>query len=96
MCCQRGAVSRAPNKSNVAPIFDGERQAQLIALACAKPPDGHTRWTIRLLAEHVVERTIVAGATLARVAPALKERQQTAREGILVIRRRPTRRLGPR
>ena len=35
----------------VQPIFDGERQAQLIALACSKPPPGYARWTLRLLAD---------------------------------------------
>ena len=40
----------------VPPIFDGEAQARLTALACSAPPEGHARWTIRLLAEHVVAR----------------------------------------
>ena len=44
------------------PIFDGEAQAKLTALACSAPPEGHARWTIRLLAEHVVERQIVPAA----------------------------------
>jgi len=57
----------------VAPIFDGERQAQLIALACSEPPAGHARWTIRLLAEHVVERKIVEAAHFNTVARALKK-----------------------
>ena len=43
----------------IEPIFDGERQAQLIALACSEPPEGHARWSIRLLAASVVEREIV-------------------------------------
>jgi hypothetical protein len=30
----------------VAPIFDGERQAQLIALACTEPPEGYAHWTM--------------------------------------------------
>jgi len=34
----------------IEPIFDGKRQAQLIALACSKPPAGRARWTVRLLA----------------------------------------------
>ena len=44
-----------PNK----PIFDGEKEARLIALACSAPPEGHARWSIRLLAEKVVELEIV-------------------------------------
>ena len=43
-------------------IFDGEAQAKLTALACSAPPPGFARWTIRLLAEHVVERKIVPAA----------------------------------
>lgn len=35
--------------------FDGKFEAQLIALACSQAPEGHTRWTLKLLAEKVVE-----------------------------------------
>ena len=34
---------------------DGEREAHLVALACSAPPDGHGRWTLRLLARRMVE-----------------------------------------
>ena len=67
----------------IAPIFDGERQAQLIALACSEPPEGYAHWTIRLLAEHVIERKIVKTAHFNTVGRALKKRSQTAPEGIL-------------
>jgi transposase len=36
-------------------IFDGKFEARLIALACSEAPEGHQRWTVRLLAEKVVE-----------------------------------------
>jgi len=54
-------------------IFDGERQAKLTALACSQPPEGHARWTIRLLAEHVVARRIVPAAHYNTVGRALKK-----------------------
>jgi hypothetical protein len=57
----------------VEPIFEGEAQAKLIALACSKPPEGHARWTIRLLAEHVVARKIVDAAHFNTVGRALKK-----------------------
>ena len=57
----------------VAPIFDGERQAQLIALACSAPPEGYAHWTIRLLAEHAIERKIVTTAHFNTVGRALKK-----------------------
>ena len=57
----------------VPPIFDGEAQAKLTALACSAPPEGFARWTIRLLAEHVVERRIVPAAHFNTVGRALKK-----------------------
>ena len=54
-------------------IFDGEAQAKLTALACSAPPAGFARWTIRLLAEHVVERQIVPAAHYNTVGRALKK-----------------------
>jgi Homeodomain-like domain len=47
----------------VAPIFDGEKEAKLIALACSKPPKGYARWTLRLLENKVVELGIVDRAS---------------------------------
>ena len=35
--------------------FDGETEAHLIALVCSAPPEGHARWTLRLLADKMVE-----------------------------------------
>ena len=57
----------------VTPIFDGEAQARLIALACSKPPEGHVRWSIRLLAGKVVELEIVERAHFNTVGRALKK-----------------------
>jgi len=57
----------------VTPIFDGEAQARLIALACSKPPVGHARWSIRLLADKVVELEIVERAHFNTVGRALKK-----------------------
>jgi hypothetical protein len=54
-------------------IFDGEAQAKLTALACSEPPEGHARWTLRLLAGHAVERRIVPAAHFNTVGRALKK-----------------------
>src|SRR2546430_13849627 len=40
---------KPPAMPAVARIFDGEKEAKLIALACSKPPKGRARWTLRLL-----------------------------------------------
>lgn len=39
--------------------FDGASEAKLIALSCSQPPEGYARWTLRLLADKVVELDIV-------------------------------------
>lgn len=54
-------------------IFDGEAEAKLIALACSQPPEGHARWTIRLLADKVVEMNIVEAVHFNTVGRALKK-----------------------
>lgn len=43
----------------VKPKIDGKAEAQIIALACSEPPEGCSRWTVRLLAENVVELNYV-------------------------------------
>lgn len=39
----------------VAPKVTGDVEARIIALACGNPPDGYSRWTVRLIAEKCVE-----------------------------------------
>src|ERR1700741_1127676 len=54
-------------------IFDGEKEAKLIALACSKPPKGRTRWTLRLLESKVVELGIVERASDSTIGRTLKK-----------------------
>ncbi len=57
----------------VSPIFDGENEAKLIALACSKPPKGRARWTLRLLENKVVELGIVERASDSTIWRTLKK-----------------------
>ena len=57
----------------VKPVFDGEKQARLTALACSKPPRGRQRWTLRLLADKVVELEIVDSVHFNTVGRTLKK-----------------------
>ena len=57
----------------VPPIFDGETEAKLIALACSKPPKGQARWTLRLLETKVVELGIVERASDSTIGRTLKK-----------------------
>ena len=54
-------------------IFDGEKEARLIALACSPPPEGRKRWTVRLLAEHLVLLQIFDRISKSSVQNALKK-----------------------
>lgn len=47
------------NSPPVAPIATGEVEAKIIALACSSPPEGRSRWTLRLLESTAVEMQIV-------------------------------------
>lgn len=49
------ALVPKPTKRVYARVLDGKQEAHRIALACSAPPDGKKRWTLRLLAERVVE-----------------------------------------
>jgi hypothetical protein len=54
-------------------IFDGEKEAKLIALACCDPPEGFARWSLRLLEEKVVELQIVDRASDSTIGRVLKK-----------------------
>jgi Homeodomain-like domain len=56
-----------------APIFDGEKQARLTALACSSAPEGRARWTLRLLEDKVVELGIVECASDSTIGRVLKK-----------------------
>jgi hypothetical protein len=49
---------RAPNRHYQRKL-DGEQEVRLLALACSEPPEGQARWSLRLLADKLVELEIV-------------------------------------
>jgi transposase-like protein len=53
--------------------LDGEKQARLTALACSQPPDGLARWSLRLLAERLVELEVVETVSHETVRRSLKK-----------------------
>jgi len=53
------ALNRRPPTREYVRKLDGVQEAHLIALACAKPPTGQARWSLRLLADKLVELEIV-------------------------------------
>ena len=52
---------------------DGKVEAEIVALACSEAPDGHQRWTLRLLAEKAVELNIIDSISYVRIQQILKK-----------------------
>jgi hypothetical protein len=62
-CCEVGPLEALKPKQRTSPprkqILDGEREAKLIAIACSAAPENRKRWTLRLLADRMVELEVV-------------------------------------
>jgi Homeodomain-like domain len=65
-----GKQPAAPSRS---PVFDGEQQAKVIALRLGPPPKGFANWSLRLLAEKVVELEIVESVSHETIRQTLKK-----------------------
>lgn len=64
---------RAHAKPAVTPIVNGEMEARIIALACGQPPDGYSKWSVRLLTKHIVELEIAPSIGRETVRKTLKK-----------------------
>jgi transposase len=53
--------------------LDGQAEARLVALACSEPPLGRARWTLRLLADKLVELEVVDTVSTETVRQVLKK-----------------------
>ena len=56
--------------------LDGKAEARLTAIACSEPPKGHIRWTVRLLADRLVELDVVDAISHKTVWETFKKRPQ--------------------
>jgi transposase len=55
------------------PVLDGAKEAHLVALCCGTVPAGHGRWTLRLLADKLVELQLVESISRETIRQALKK-----------------------
>lgn len=79
-----GALKQHPHSNPRPRKMDGEQEAHLIALSCSQPPAGHKRWTMRLLASHMVELDYVDAVSHETVRQVLKKRTQALAEETMV------------
>ena len=63
---------KAPEREYLRKL-DGEQEARLVVLACSTPPGGRKRWTLRLLAERLVQLEVVDTVSHETVRQALKQ-----------------------
>jgi len=67
------ALKMAPTSRVYDKLVDGDMEAHLIALACGEPPKGYARWSLRLLADKMVELRIAEGISYETVRRTLKK-----------------------
>jgi len=61
------------SRSGKPPTISGEARARITALACSAAPEGHARWTLRLLADKAVEQGFVETVSHQKVKQILKK-----------------------
>lgn len=67
------ALKMAPTSREYEKLVDGDMEAHLIALACGEPPKGYARWSLRLLADRLVELRVADKISYETVRRTLKK-----------------------
>lgn len=67
------ALGRKASTHRREPKLDGANEARLVALACSPAPAGQKRWTLRLLADRLVELNVVDSVSTETVRRTLKK-----------------------
>ena len=68
------ALNRRKNQNpRIRRKLDGHQEAQLVTLACSHPPTGRDRWSLRLLADKLVELEVVDSISYQTVRRVLKK-----------------------
>ena len=70
-------LGRKPTSREYEKKADGDFEARLIALSCSEPPKGFSRWSLRLLADKIVELKVVDSVSHETVRTVLKKRLKT-------------------
>lgn len=68
-----GVLVRRPSYQNYTKKMDGDLEAKLVTLCCSEPPEGYAKWSLRLLADKLVELNYVESISHVSVRRALKK-----------------------
>jgi len=75
--CVEGGIDRALERAGSTRVYDlkldGDVEAKLVTLCCSSPPEGRSRWTVRLLADKMVELQYVESISHVSVHHILKK-----------------------
>jgi len=66
-------LERRPSPQNYTKKMDGDLEAKLVSLCCSEPPEGYAKWSLRLLADKLVELNYVESISHVSVRRALKK-----------------------
>lgn len=66
-------LERRPSSRNYDTKVDGDTEAKLITLCCSKPPEGFAKWSLRLLADKMVELNYIESISHVTVRSVLKK-----------------------
>ena len=66
-------VRKKQDKPSRVRVLDGAAEARLIAVACSEPPDERTAWTLKMLADKLVELEVVESVSTETVRRAMKK-----------------------
>lgn len=67
------ALNHARPQKKKEKLLDGEAEARLVQLACSEAPDGHDRWSLRMLADQLIELEVVETVSRETVRTTLKK-----------------------
>jgi hypothetical protein len=71
------ALTGKPSERVYSSKVDGDIEAHIIALSCSEPPEGFSRWSLRMLADKAVELNYIDSISHERVRTLLKKRVKT-------------------
>lgn len=67
------ALNGKPHEINTPPKIDGDLESKLVLLACSETPEGYARWSLRLLAEKMVELNYIESISHETIRQVLKK-----------------------
>ena len=67
------ALAGKPSERIYESKVDGDIEAHIIALSCSKPPEGYSRWSLRMLADKAVELNYIDTISHERIRTVLKK-----------------------